>query len=144
MDNSITKNAIPADRDPDKQKIPLGKLMRIKNVFTPLYREKITPRLALKLYKFCAAIEVEERFYGDRLNKIITEFGRKDASGNPEQDDEGRIKIIAGQEQACRAAKDELDNMLVDKPDISFDIDELSEIKLSVLDLSLLVDFIKD
>ena len=114
------------------------KLIQIKEIFTPHYNEKLSVGLSYKIYKLCNAIEQEERFFNQKRQDVIEEFGQKDADGGLVINDKGFVKIQEDKEQEAQKALDELTAIDVDMPNITFTIDELSEIKLSVMDMAVL------
>lgn len=113
-------------------------LIQIKEIFTPHYNEKLSVGLSYKIYKLCNSIEQEERFFNKKRQDVIDEFGQKDADGQLVISDDGFVKIQDGKEQDAQKALDELTAIDVDVPNVTFTIDELSEIKLSVMDMAVL------
>lgn len=119
------------------------KLIQAKNVLAPVFQEKLSPKLSYKLMKFLNKINVEERFYGEKMREIIAQYCEKDNDGKYIQTDVG-LQIKNGCIDECNQAISELDLTEVDVPDIAFTIDELSEIKLSVNDMMALSPFITE
>jgi hypothetical protein len=119
-------------------------LIQIKEIFTPHYNEKLSVGLSYKIYKLCNSIEQEERFFNQKRQDVIEEFGQKNDDGSLAVNDQGFIQIIAGKEQDAQKALDELTAIDVDMPNITFTLDELSEIKLSVMDMAALEPNIVD
>lgn len=121
----------------------IGKLIYIKGVFTPLCQEKLSPRLSYKLMKFISKIEIEEAFFNEKMKEIIDAYAEKGEDGNFIALD-GGIKIKDECKIECNKALAELHAVEVEAPNITFTLDELSEVKLSVEDMMALDEFIKE
>ena len=118
-------------------------LIEAKKVILPLIQEKLSPKLSYKLMKFVKKIEVEEDFYNKQIGELIDKYGERHSDNNLIYTDNG-VKIQNDKISNCNAELQEVDNVEVDAPDLSFTLDELSEIKLSVRDMFFLQDFIKE
>lgn len=119
----------------------IGKLLGLKKTLESLYKEKISPKLSYKLAKFVHQIEIEERFFNEKIRDIINNFGARDDDGNLIPLGNG-VKIKEGFEIECNKAIAELEDVEVDVPNITFSLDELDELKLSVEDMIHLEEFI--
>ena len=122
----------------------LYQLIQIKNTFAPHYEEKISASLSYKIFKLCNSIEQEEKFFNQKRQSIIEEFGKRDDNGQFITNDQGFIKMIDGKEADAQKALDELVAVDVDINVPTFTLDELSEIKLSVKDMVILTDIITE
>lgn len=118
-------------------------LIKAKEVLEPLLQQKVSPKLSYKIMKFVSKIEVEETFYNSKLKEIINKYGLKDSNDEFVTSD-GGIKIIDGLQEECKSALIELDSTEVENPNIKFTLDELSEIKLSAIDMFALDAFIDE
>ena len=56
-------------------------LIKIKEMFAPHYNEKLSVGLSYKIYKLCNSIEQEERFFNQKRQDVIEEFGQRDENG---------------------------------------------------------------
>lgn len=121
----------------------IGKLVYTKSVLAPLCKEKLSPRLSYKLMKFISKIEEDEAFFNEKMREIVDMYGEKDAEGNLVSLD-GGIKIKEECRSECNKAVAELHAIDVEVPNITFTLDELSEVKLSVEDMMALDEFIKE
>lgn len=119
------------------------KLIKAKEVLMPVFQQKLSPKLSYKIMKFVSKIEVEETFYNTKLKEIIDKYGAKDSEGNLQTTENG-VQIAEGKREECKNALAELDAVEVTPPDIQFSLDELSEIKLSAIDMFMLADFIAE
>lgn len=120
----------------------IGKLLKIKGVFTPFIRMRLSARLSYKLLKFIKAIEFEEEFFNTKFRDIVQDCTEKDEHGEFVVDKNGNIALKKSEE--FKKAVEELNNIEVTAPDIKFTLDELQDLTLSVLDIALIEDFIKE
>ena len=121
----------------------IQKLIQAKGVFSPLIRQKLSPKLSYKLLKFIRSIEAEEEFYNSKLREIINEYCKKDDEGKFVIEN-GEVVFIEDTESEGRKSIEELNNTEVESPNISFTLDELQDVALSVVDIAKIEDFIKE
>lgn len=119
----------------------IKQLIEAKRVIMPLVQEKLSPKLSYKLMKFIKAIEVEEDFYNKKLNELVDKYGERDGENKLVYTDSG-VKIQEGKMEACNEELQEIGEVEVDTPTITFSLDELDSVKLSVSDMYFLQDFI--
>ena len=119
------------------------KIIQAKEVFAPHFQEKLAPSLSYKIYKFCKFADQEEEFYNQKRRELIEDYAQRDENGVIIQNN-GMIQLIPDRIAEARSAMAELNAIDVDAPNVKFDLDELSEIKLSVADIVALDGFIND
>ena len=122
----------------------LQKIIKAKQVIMEHATEKVAPALGYKLLKLCKAIETEEEFFNKKMADIIETYCKKNEDGSYVENQKGGLEIKDGKIDECNEAIKELNAVEVDIPDITFTIEELSELKLSVTDLMWIDDFIKE
>lgn len=118
-------------------------LLNAKEIFTPYFKEKLSPSLSYKIYKLCKFAEQEEIFYKQKMKEIIEEYAKRDENGKIIGSG-GQIKLIDEKLSEAQQKVLELKSIDVDVPNIRFTLDELSEIKLSVTDIAMLDGFIEE
>lgn len=121
----------------------LQELVKIKSVFAPIVRLKLSPKLSYKIMKLLKEIEFDETFLNNKIKELIDEYGERDKSGKFVIEN-GNIVIQKDKEQECQKALLELNNLEVDKPTCSFTLNELQEITLSVQDMAIIENLIKE
>ena len=96
----------------------------------------ISASLAYKMTKFIAKTEDEHAFYAAELNKLVNTYSAKDDDGN----------VIIPQEHIAEfnAAVNNIGHTSVEDPGIRFDLNELSELDLSMKQMYPLLDFINE
>lgn len=106
---------------------------------------KLSFKVLYKLHNLTKAIDEKTEFYREKFQEILKEYGELDADGNlvPTEDGNG-IKIRIGTEQECMTKVMELQNLEVELPDISFDIEEFGDIELTIEVFNIIKPFLKD
>lgn len=119
-------------------------LLQVKGVFAPFARTKLPVKLSYKLLKFFRAVEVEEQFFNSKIHDIIEEYGEKDEKGNFVLLENGNIKFDDNKKVELETTLKELNDIEVTPPDITFTLEELNELTLSVQDIAIIENFIKE
>ena len=123
---------------------PMSKVLTFQQLW-PKMKDQIMPiQLAYKLSRLYDSVDNNARFYSTELNKIVSEYAERDAEGNivPSEDGTG-VQLQKAYIPKAEAAVNDLLNLMVDVPDISFTLDELKDIKLSLEEFGILLPFIK-
>ena len=122
----------------------LKDIIKARTVIGTLYREKISVKLAYKFMKFINATQKDEDFINEKMQEIIKEYGERDEKNKFVEAEGGGVKINPDKQEECMAKTIELDKTEVDDPGIVFTLDELDELKLSIVDMNALYPFIKE
>lgn len=120
----------------------LNKILQARNTLALHINDKVNATLAYKMMKFLKTSENEEEFYHTKLQGFISEYAEKDANGNPVRTESGDIRIIQGKVKECEKEIENLAKTDVTEPTIKFNLDELSELKLSAKEMYNLDSFI--
>lgn len=123
----------------------LIELYNAENLYDKLSSRTDLPiKTVYKLVKFFEVIKKEAEFYREELVKILNEYAERDKEGKVILINEGQnIKIKPDFLTECEEKLQELANLEVDKPNITFKLDELPE-GLSVQELDYLMPFIEE
>lgn len=122
----------------------IHQIMKAKRAILEHIEDKLTPKLGYKLMKFCKAMDAEEEFFDGRMSEIVAMYCKRDENGSYVRNENGGYEIVDDKVDECNKAVDELNSVEVEKPNFTFTIEELSELKLSVADLIYLEDFIEE
>lgn len=115
-----------------------GLMLRLKN-------EKIPLKTAYKFNKLLNVLEKELSFYQEKINEIISNYSQKDEDGNPIlSEDKTSVQIVKDKIEECQKKMEELSNIEFEINDISFTLDELENIDLTVLEVRSLMPLIKE
>lgn len=113
-----------------------------------LYSSIANVKLPLKTtYKFTRLMkraEEEINFYQEKFREIVEEYGVKENGEYKLTPDGMSIVIIPGKEAECNSKLAELRNLDVSIEGITFTIDELEGIDVSIQELSCLMSLIED
>lgn len=121
----------------------LIRIIKAKEIFAPHFQEKLSPSLSYKIYKFCKFAEQEEEFYKQKMREIVAEYAERDENGGFININ-GQIKLVDETAQEAKQRVIDLETIDVEAPNIKFTLDELSEIKLSVMDIAAIDGFIEE
>lgn len=115
--------------------------------FQDLYNKKIKDKnlslkTAYKFNKILQSIESDLKFFSTKYQEIISTYCVKDGQGVPVESD-GTFQILGGKSKECQGALNELYQFEVEKPNVTFTIDELEGLDLTVLELQTLMPFIE-
>lgn len=115
-----------------------GLLLRLKD-------EKIPIRTAYKFNKLIPILEEELKFYNTEFAKIINQYAQKDKNGNPIlSEDKTSIQIIKDKIDECQQKIEELSSIEFEVKGVSFKIDELKNINLTILEMRSLMPLIEE
>jgi hypothetical protein len=124
------------------------KMLEILNFrkFYQAIKDKTIPiKTAYHIARLNASIQTNMDFYQDSVRHIIDSYVEKDADGTPIMlEGSDSYKIKAGQETECAGALNDLQNLVVTLPDVTFTPEELGGINLSIEDLEPILPFIKE
>ena len=113
-----------------------------------LYNSIANVKLPLKTtYKFTRLMkraEEEIAFYQEKFREIVEEYGVKEDGEYKLTPDGMSIVIVPGKEAECNNKLAELRNLDVSIEGITFTIDELEGIDVSIQELSCLMSLIED
>ena len=101
-------------------------------------------KTAYKLNKLIKKIEEENNFYNIKFHEIIEQYAEKNDQGEYQYIDENSIKIKEGKEQECYKKVSELQNLEIETPNITFSIEELGDINLTIDTVNMLMPFIEE
>lgn len=125
--------------------LKISQVMEFHTVYSTLKEQEMPIKLAYRLNQIEEICEKNVVFYETKMRDIITRYSEKDNDGNPVfLEDNKSIKISPEHVQECTEKIQELTELDVDLPDIKFTLDQLDELKLSVLEVKALMPFIDE
>ncbi len=116
-------------------------LIQSRNVISFFSKEQLSANLAYKFMKFLKITDSEDAFYNQRLAALIEQYAQRDEEGKYIKENDS-FQIIKDKVDECRRVVNELNETKVDKPLISFCLEELKELKLSIKEIAYLDEFI--
>lgn len=119
-------------------------ILDFSKVYNSIKDEKMSIKTAYKLNKLIKKIEEENNFYNIKFHEIIEQYAEKNDQGEYQYIDENSIKIKEGKEQECYRKVSELQNLEIEIPNITFSIEELGDINLTIDTVNMLMPFIEE
>ncbi len=119
-------------------------ILDFSKVYNSIKDEKMSIKTAYKLNKLIKKIEEENNFYNIKFHEIIEQYAEKNDQGEYQYIDENSIKIKEGKEQECYKKVSELQNLEIETPNITFSIEELGDINLTIDTVNMLMPFIEE
>lgn len=119
-------------------------ILDFSKVYNSIKDEKMSIKTAYKLNKLVKKIEEENNFYNIKFHEIIEQYAEKNDQGEYQYIDENSIKIKEGKEQECYKKVSELQNLEIEIPNITFSIEELGDINLTIDTVNMLMPFIEE
>lgn len=125
--------------------VKLKQLFGFSTLFEEIKNEKLPLRTAYKLSQLNREIQVQEQFYREKLNEIISRYGECGEDGNPILTQDGRgIRLRPGTEAQCHTEIEELDEFEVTLSNFTFSFEDFPGIELTVAQMELLLPFFKE
>ena len=124
----------------------LSEAFQILEIRNNLINQKLPIKTSYKLTRFFSSLEGEAKFFNETLQKIINEYGERDANGNFVLIDDGQgIKIQKDKDKECMDKINELNNLEANLTYVpEFTLDELEPLELEMKYINLLLPFIKE
>lgn len=119
--------------------------IELQGLISRLRNEKVSIKTAYKFNKLITILEKELSFYNEELAKIIDQYAQKDKDDNPIlSDDKTSIQIIKDKIDECQQKMEDLSSIEFEVKGISFKIDELKDINLTILEMRSLMPLIEE
>lgn len=126
--------------------------MKIQICLTPRINELLSRfdnqypiKTTYKLMKLARAVAKELEFYNSKLRDYINEYSLKDESGNLQKgESDSEILIDPARLEECQQKIQELNELEVELPDITFSLEELEGANFSISDLQVFSPFIAE
>lgn len=123
----------------------LYEILAFRSLYEKIKDTSLPIKITYKLTKLFHRVQDELNFYQTEQYKILESIALKDNNGNYIYTEDGNgIKIEEGKEKECEEKMNELLNIDVIVDDISFSLDELESLQLSIEDMNCLMPLIKE
>lgn len=123
-------------------KITIGQVFKILDIYKSVKELKAPAKVAYKFNKLCTSLDNDVKFYNEELNKIIQQYGEKEDDGSFKRTQTGDIKIQSDFIVTAQKEVYALWDLEVDVPDITFTVDELDGLQLSIENFNAMLPFI--
>lgn len=128
-------------------KININQINEALKSFEVIDNTKFKLKTAYKLSRINAALQEEKTKYENFLRDQIAQYAEKDENGNPKvtiENGQQFIPILPEYRQTYFKQIEELNNSLIDFPDIKFSFDDFGDITISITELQGLLPFIEE
>lgn len=123
----------------------LSKVVEFHNLYSTLKEKEMSVLVAYKLNQIEDVCEKNNKFFEEKTRDIINKYAEKDSDGKPLfTEDQKSVRIQQDFIDTCVKELQELSEIDVDVPDIKIDINDLNDIKMTVVEMGALMPFIKD
>ena len=125
--------------------VKMYQILDFENLYNKLKDIKMSVKTAYKFSKLIREIDNEKIFYKTKLQSIIDTYGEKDNEGNfvLTQDKTG-VQIKKAELGNCQKEIIELSNLEIEIKGIEISIEEIENFDLTLLDMNILMPFIKE
>lgn len=121
----------------------INELLNFSTFFEYTKNKKMSVKTAYKLSKLNKAVTEEVQFYYTKMQEIIHNYALLDENGQPVPTEDGAgVKLREGAQEDCYKEVDELQQMEVTIPDITFTLDEFNTIELTPLQVEPITPFL--
>lgn len=121
----------------------IKEILGLNSLYDVINDSRIPFKTAYKFAKLKKDLEDGLKFYQEQMNKIINDYAQKDEKGQCVfTENHQDVLIKEGLERECHAKIAELENCELDI-DISFTVDELENLSLTVNEMSTILPLIK-
>lgn len=122
----------------------LIKLVKAERLLESLAQEKMGVGLSYKFMKLLKAMADDDEFYRQEANKIIEKYAVRDENDNIVRESNGVVMLDMSRQEELDEETRQLNETVVEMPNIKFRVEELQGLQLSVADLMILDDFIEE
>ena len=119
-------------------------ILAVQDFYPSIQDQKLPIKTAYKLTRLGRRIEEELDFYQREFQRIINDYAQKENGQLVYSDDRTSIKIIPGKEEECTQKIAELRNLEISLNEFNFDIDEFSNINLTISQMNSILPFINN
>jgi hypothetical protein len=119
-------------------------ILDLQTLYNSIANTKLPLKTTYKFTRLMKRAEEEISFYQERFREIIEEYGVKENGEYKLTEDGQSILIIPGKEIECNNKLAELRNLDVLIENITFSIEELEVLNVSISELSCLMPLIED
>ena len=121
----------------------LSSILNFQLTYSSLQSQKMPIKLAYKFSKLNSFVQNELKFYQENLTTILQEYAQKDENGDfIRNDDQTGICLIPEKIEECYKKIEELQNLEIEEPPVTFTFDEIENFELTIEEFQGIENFI--
>lgn len=125
-------------------KIVLSQILKFSTFLKECSNKEFNIQTAYKIFKIRQKTEETIKFYDESLQRIISNYAMYDENGQMKKNAENGVLISKDKIEECTKKVQELNDCLIDFPEISFQLKDFEDIKISLEALDAIFPFIKE
>ena len=125
-------------------KIVLSQVLKFPFFLRECSNKEFSIQTAYKIFKIRQKTEEATKFYDENLQKIIRDYAVYDENGEMKRSEENGVLISKEKIEECTKKVQELNDCLIDFPEISFQLNDFEGIKISLEALEAIFPFIEE
>ena len=123
--------------------VQIKSILNFPSMYSQLKNQQMSIKTAYKLSKLTQEIENELVFYYEKIQEIINKYAVLDESGKAVTTENGNgVKLRPETQEVCYNEVQELQEMEITLPEISFTLDELEKLELTPAQVAEIMPFI--
>lgn len=124
--------------------LKMYQIIDFPSFFGKIKSQKLPFKTSYHLTILAQEVEKHIGFYQEKFRELIMNYAKKDEEGNlvPSEDGSG-VMLAEETMQEAYSKLAELRDLDVELPDIKISIDDLSEVELSIVEMNVILPFIK-
>lgn len=119
-------------------------ILELPNLYESIANMKLSLKTSYKFNRLMRRAEEEIAFYQQKFKEIVDEYGVKENGEYKFTPDGSSVLIIPGKESECNERLIELRNLDIPITNITFSIDELDGLDVSISQLNCLMSLIEE
>lgn len=123
-------------------KLTMNQAMAIKNILGKIADANLPIKTSYKIMKIVSIIEVEEKFFNQKLAALIEKYGEKNDNGEYVYVDDSNIKIVEDLRVDCEKEIKELQDLEIEIPDYKFTLIDFNEANFTPREVFMLEPFL--
>lgn len=119
-------------------------ILELPNLYNSIKDTKLPLKTTYKFARLMRRVEEELSFYQTKFSEIVKEYGVTENGQLKISPDGNSIAIIPGKENECNMKIQELRNLEVEISGITFTIEELTGLDISISEMASLMSLIEE
>lgn len=120
-------------------------ILNFPTFFDKIKNEKLPFKTSYKLALLTQEMEKHINFYQEKFQELIQEYSQKDEQGNPKYSENGmNILLVHETEEEAYERINELRDIEVELPNITFTPEEFDKLELTVFEMAIILPFVQN